>query len=74
VLWATFLLILVLIIPLYLLLKLKKAIYLLTGASYLHFDKAGVINGIISVLLLLVFFGKFIFLFKGANETDPELS
>jgi hypothetical protein len=45
-----------------------------TGASYLHFDKAGVINGIISVLLLLVFFGKFIFSFKGANETDPELS
>ena len=88
VLFATFLFILIHIIPLYLILKLRKALYLLpllffwviieyfiyeAGASYVHFDKAGIINGIISILLLLVFFGKFIFSFKDNDETDPQL-
>lgn len=85
VLWAIFLLILILIIPLYILLKLKNTTYLLIsffawviieyiiyeyGTSYVHLDKNGVIDGIISVLFLFVFFGRYIISLKSNNEGE----
>ena len=83
VLWAIFFLTLILIIPLYFLLKVKQIAYLLLaffawilieyftyeyGASYAHLDLNGIINGVISILLFFVFFGKFIFSLSGINQ------
>jgi hypothetical protein len=89
VLWATFLLILILIIPLYLLLRIKETAYLLIsffawtlieyfvyeyGTSYVHFDINGIINGSISIILLAAFFGRFIFSLKEINQSNPEFN
>jgi hypothetical protein len=75
ILFAMFLLILILFIPVYLLFKLNNITYILlaffaiviieyfiyeTGESYVHFDIDGVVNGIISVIFFPIFFGKFI--------------
>jgi|ERR1700744_728141 len=83
VLLAVFLFTLILIIPLHFLLKIKEIVYLLLaffawilieyliyeyGASYAHLDLNGIINGIISILLFFVFFGKFIFSLNSINQ------
>jgi hypothetical protein len=76
ILFASFLLMLILFVPLYLLFKLKRTFYVLPAfialviaeyfiyeatCSYIHFDIAGIVNAAISIVFFFIFFWKFIF-------------
>ncbi len=83
VLFATVIMIIVLIIPVYFLFKINKTIYIILTflilivyeyfsyeymCSYVHFDVAGIVNCIISIIFFPLFFGKFMLSF-GYNKT-----
>jgi hypothetical protein len=87
VLFAMFLFIFLLFIPIYLILKLNTVIYILmsfliiviieyfvyeAGASFIHLDIDGLINAILSIIFFFAFFGKFIFSLKTVNKNDSE--
>lgn len=74
VLFATFMHILIMIIPVYFLFKLNDLIYIILAFfvvliyeyftyvsmdSYVHFDIDGIVNGIISIVFFPLFFGGF---------------
>jgi hypothetical protein len=75
VLFATFMHILIMIIPVYFLFKLNNLIYIVLAFfvvmiyeyftyvsmdSYVHFDIDGIVNGIVSIVFFSLFFGRFI--------------
>ncbi|GAC1303152.1 MAG: hypothetical protein NVSMB24_08720 [Mucilaginibacter sp.] len=79
VLFATLVLIVLMIIPVYYLFKLNNLMYIILAFfvvvvyeyftyesmdSYVHFDIDGIVNGFISVVFLPLFFGRFILSFR----------
>jgi hypothetical protein len=83
ILFSTFLFIVILFIPIYLLLKLRSITYILPAfiaivvveyflyegaCSYVHFDIDGILNGILSIVFFFIFFGKFIISLRFAGE------